>query len=341
MTVQSGAVLAEVNRTLAARGRWYGPDPVTRSITTMGGVLATNGSGSHYLRSGSARDRIESMRVVTIDGELVELGRHRVGRTLAEGEVDSTADRLARGIFEIHKQFKTLVEARPAPPRTRGGYRLDDVIDDRGHVDLAKFMVGTQGTLALIVDATVCTEAIPTHRGVVLLFFHRLDSALRSGVRSLRHGPVACDVMDRRLLQIARDTDHRFADLLPREAEAMLLVEIQGESLTELNDRLTTIRNDLSRGAAGAFAAICTSNPEERDLYWALSRRVIPRLYRFKGDESPVPFTEDISVAPEKLPAALKAIQETLQHNQATATLFAHVGHGQLHVRPFLNLSQR
>ncbi len=145
--------------------------------------------------------------------------------------------------------------------------------------------------------------------------------------------------MDRRLLQIARETDLRFTDLLPREAEAMLLVEIQGESLAELNDRLVAIRSDLTRGSDGAFHSIETTNQEERDLYWALSRRVIPRLYRFKGNESPVPFTEDISVPPEKLPAALSAIQATLQRNQATATLFAHVGHGQLHVRPFLNLA--
>ena len=68
ITVQSGAVLAEVNRSLQHYGRWFGPDPVTRSITTMGSVVATNASGSHYLRSGSVRDTIESLRMVTIDG---------------------------------------------------------------------------------------------------------------------------------------------------------------------------------------------------------------------------------------------------------------------------------
>ncbi len=162
VTVQSGAVLAEVNRTLASHGRRFGPDPVTRSVTTMGGVLATNGSGSHFLRSGSARDCIDSMRVVTIEGELIELSSHRVGNSLADGEVEDTANRLARGIADIHNQFQTLIAARAAAPKSRGGYRLDDVIDQRGNVDMAKFMVGTQGTLALIVDATVRTEAIPT-----------------------------------------------------------------------------------------------------------------------------------------------------------------------------------
>lgn len=339
VTVQSGAVLAEVNRAVAPYGRWIGPDPVTRSVTTMGGVLATNGSGSHYLRSGSARDCVDSIRVVTIDGELVEMASHRVGSPLVEGEVETNANRLARGVAEIRNRFSSLIDSRSTTPKSSGGYRLDDVVDQRGTVDMAKFMVGTQGTLALIVDATIRTEQIPAHRGVILLFFHRLDSALRSGVRSLQHGPVACDMMDRRLLQFARETDDRFANLLPREAEAMLLVEVQGESLRELNERLSIIRDDLSRGSIGAFSSIQTTDQEERDLYWALSRRVIPRMYRFKGNESPVPFTEDLSVPPEKLPEALTKIQATLQRNQATATLFAHVGHGQLHVRPFLNLA--
>ncbi len=331
VTVQSGAMLAEVNRSLKSRGRWFGPDPVNRSITTMGSVLATNASGSHYLRSGSARDTIESMRVVTVDGELIQLSQHDL-------DEEGTCGRLARGITEIRKQFQPLIDQRRNAPKSRGGYRLDDVVLDNGRVDLAKFMVGTQGTLGIIVDATVRTEAIPAHRGVVLLFFHRLDSAARCGVDALQHGLVACDLMDRRLLQIARDTDTRFDSLLPREAEAMLLLEIQGESLGDLYDRLSVIQEDLSKGTDGAFASIDTVQQEERDLFWALSRRMIPRLYRFQGNESPVPFVEDLSIPPHQLPDLLTSVQQTLQQHKTTATMFAHVGHGQVHLRPFLDL---
>lgn len=95
VTVQSGASLSLVNRNLRPHGRWFGPDPVTRSITTMGSVLATNASGSHYLRSGSARDTVDSMRIVTSDGEIVELSKHDM--VMEEG----TTGRLARGVSEI------------------------------------------------------------------------------------------------------------------------------------------------------------------------------------------------------------------------------------------------
>ncbi|MGB7323948.1 MAG: FAD-linked oxidase C-terminal domain-containing protein [Rubripirellula sp.] len=338
VVAQSGAILAEVNRALRPQGRWFGPDPATRSVTTMGSVLATNASGSHYLRSGSARDTIESMRVVTVQGELLDLSVHSTDDA-------GTPGRLALGIAEIQSQFKSLLEASGESPKSRGGYRIDYVVETgrntiHSRVDLAKFMVGTQGTLGIIVDATVRTEAIATHRGVALCFYHRLDMAARSAVAALSHGLVACDLMDRRLLQIARDTDPRFAELLPRQAEAMVLVEIQGESLRDLHDRLAIIRESMSTGHDAAFASLETVNQDERDFYWQLSRRVIPRQYRFKGTESPVPFIEDVSVPSQKLPDFVTAVQDTLKKNHATATFFSHVGHGQLHLRPFLDLSK-
>lgn len=332
--VQSGAALAVLNRNLSVRGRWYGPDPVTRSVTTIGGVLSTNASGSHYLRSGSARDTVESLSVVTVDGELVECSKHHPEEGGPQG-------RFARGLTEINHQFKGLIEGRKNAPQSRGGYRFDGIIDADGSVDLAKFMVGTQGTLGIIVDAKLRTEQIPRHRGVILLFFHRLDSAARSGVNAIQYGPVACDLMDRRLLQIARETSPELADVLPREAEAMLLVELQGESLAELTSRLNRVKDALSRGTEGAFAGLITTEREERNRYWALSRRVIPRLHRVKGNAVPVPFTEDVCVTPESLPDLITAIQDTLKRNQATATIFSHVGHGQLHLRPFLNLGEQ
>ena len=330
--VQSGVILADLNR-MAKRNRvWYGPDPVTRGTTTMGSVLATNASGSHYLRSGSARDTVETVRIVTADGELVTLGKHSPME-------DGTGGRLARGIIEIYSQFRTLIRERKTPKRS-GGYRLDDVIHD-GKVDLAKFMVGSQGTLGVILDAVVKLESVPTHRGVILLFFHRLDSAARCAIEALQHGLVACDLMDRRLLQIARDTDERFARAFPNQAEATLLLELQGESLNDLNDRIRVAKDSLMRGTDRAFEAISTVEEDERNLYWSLSRRVIPRLSQVQGSEAPLPFTDDLSVPPAELPDVIVEIQDVLKKHETTATIFAHAGHGQLNVRPFLNLADK
>lgn len=346
VTAQSGATLASVNRDLSSYGRWFGPDPATRAITTMGGVIATNASGSHYLRSGSARDTIESIRMVNSNGLLVELSQHapesyrRISRQESEASPESEfVGRVARGLTEIRNQFKDSLKSSSFRSPASNGYRIDKFMDDQGVVDLAKFYAGTQGTLGVMIDATIRTELIPAHRGVVLLFFHRLDSAMRSAVSALAHGPIACDVMDRRLLQIAREGEKRYADLVPREAEAGMLVEIQGESLGDLYHRLGILRKSLASGPDAAFASQDTVQNDRRDLLWALFRRVIPRQYRVSGNALPLPFVEDIYSPPEQMPQMLLAVQDVLKRFQITATIFAHAGHGQLHVRPMLDIA--
>ncbi len=330
--VQPGLVLAALNRDLAVEGRQFGPDPATRSVTTMGSVLAINASGSHYLRSGSARDTVESLEFVTASGELTELSRHRVDEPTIQG-------RFALGVSEIVRAYQTQIEAYAARASLGNGIRFDGIVDGDGVVDLAKLMVGTQGALGIITEATVRTEAVAAYRGVVLLFFSRLDSAARGAAAAVGHGVVACDLMDRRLLEIARETEPAFAKLLPRDAEAMVLVELQGESLGHLQDRLAAIEEDLCQPRGLAFASTKTVDRHQRDLFWALSRRVIPRLYRVKGEQSPVPFVEDLIVPTANLPTVLTEIQDVLKKYQVTATIFAHAGHGQLHIRPFLDLT--
>ncbi|WP_153556779.1 FAD-binding and (Fe-S)-binding domain-containing protein [Roseimaritima sediminicola] len=330
--LQPGVTLAVLNRDLQRMRRMFGPDPATRSVTTMGSVIAVDASGSHFLRYGSARDAIESVQVVTSEGKIVELSQH----SPLEGGI---AGRFAAGVQRVlDRNAAALEQVQMEGRRLRGGYRLDDCRSgDR--IDLAKLLTGSEGTLGLITEATMRTEAIPTQRGVALLFFHRLDAAARGASAALRHGVVACDLMDRRLLEIAREMEPRYEEVIPRDAEAMLLVEVQGEALPELRDRLAALVADLTEQSALAYAAVTTVQQSERDMYWRLCRRVVPRVYRLKGNSRALPFVEDLLVPPQTLPDVLTEIQAALQAEQTTAFLFAHAGHGQLHVRPFLDLA--
>lgn len=330
--VQPGVILASLNRELQSTGRLFGPDPATRSVTTMGSVIAQDASGSHFLRYGSARNCVQSLQVVTGTGEILELSQHDCGEA-------GTAGRLAHQMLQVHQRYsKHYPDPKTMPSVGRGGYALQSVVSGN-RVDLAKLIPGSEGTLALVTDATITTEPLPKHRGVVMLFFRRLELAARGALAALAQGVVACDLMDRRLLEIARETDDRYDQLIPREAEAMVLAELQGDGLPELRDRLRAMISDICEQQELAFAVRSTTEQSERDFYWRLCRRVIPRLYRLKGSSRPLPFVEDMAVPAARLPEFLVEVQDVLKRHQVTATVFAHAGHGQLHLRPFLDLA--
>jgi FAD/FMN-containing dehydrogenase/Fe-S oxidoreductase len=335
--VQPGVILAHLNRQLARHGRLFGPDPATRAVTTMGSVLAVDASGTHWPQYGSARDHVVSLQVVLADGQVLEVGRQPLADVEAEGTAPA-GQQLVRRLAElVSREQKVITQHQPRALVNRCGYQLDDVLTDQ-HLDLARLLVGSEGTLAIITEATVRTVPRPKHRGLALLFFDRLDSAARGAQEITSLGVATCDLMDRRLLTIAREMDVRYELLIPAEAEAMLLVEQSGDDAYEVGQRLREAVVRLVRERHLAFDARVTMEKEERDFYWRLSRRVVTTLYRLRGTTQAVPFIEDIAVPPETLPDFLIRLQNVLKKHAVTAAMFAHIGHGQLHLRPFLDL---
>ena len=338
--VQPGVVLAQLNRHLMQRNRLFGPDPATVKVTTLGSVLAIDASGSHWMQYGSARRHVESMQVVLANGQIVEAGRADLSvkaRGSASAQHDSLVQRLA-GLLE--READTIAENQQKCMVKRSGYALDGVLAE-GQLDLAKLLVGSEGTLALITEATIRTCPAPKHVGVALLLFSRLQNAAHAALEVRRIGGAsACDLMDRRLLSLARESDVRYDALLPTGAEALLLVEHQGDEPAEVRDRLQQLIHFMCRRKRLAFDSRIALEKEDVELFWRLARYVVPTLYRLEGSERPLPFVEDIAVPPDELPDFLTRSQNVLKRHQVTASLFAHAGHGQLHIRPFLDLAK-
>jgi Fe-S oxidoreductase len=172
-----------------------------------------------------------------------------------------------------------------------------------------------------------------------LLFFDRLESAAHGSQLVSRMGVSACDLMDRRLLSIARENDVHYELLIPRDTEALLLVEVQDDDPAVVRDRLQQVVRQLLRRKGLAFHAQVALERDDVDLYWRLARHVVPTLYRLRGSIRPLPFVEDIAIPPERLPEFVVRMQNVLKTHQVTASFFAHAGHGQLHLRPFLDLA--
>lgn len=379
--VQAGVVQADLNRHIGREGFLFGPDPATRSVSSIGSMLSVDAAGSHFLKYGSAGECVESMQVVLASGEVVELSQHdwaadnwttsngkpagqktsdpKTGertagilnskdkdtdRVSSSGDDENTKTRvqeIASSVGQLLQQSSGLLLRPPWKNVARGcGYRLEKALDGE-RVNLARLMCGSEGTLGVITEATLRVEPIPAVRGLILLFFSRLELAAKAALDISRASVSACDLMDRRLLEIARETETVYANIVPRGAEAMLLVEIQGDDHADVRGRLMQLLHRLQRRSKPVISYRLTTDNAERNLLWRLARRVIPRLYRLKGNLRPLPFVEDISVPPKRLPEFLVEVQNILKSERTTATLFAHAMHGQVDVRPFLDLANK
>jgi FAD/FMN-containing dehydrogenase/Fe-S oxidoreductase len=411
--VQPGVVHAQLNRALAPRGLLFGPDPAMSSVTTMGGVLAINGAGSHWLRYGSARERVESLQIVLADGTLVEAGRHPVddGSQPARGESDvaglhaaaagsaglaaenraaeyraaeyrateyraagssaldpfaglapdvagslagvasvarepgadgaGAMSRLQPIVSElarlIGRESAVIKAHRPRSVVNRSGYHLYDIVQS-GQLDLARMLVGSEGTLGLITEATVRLDPLPPFRGVALLFCDRLEAAARVALEAAKLGMSACDLLDRRLLSIARELNEGFETLIPVDVEAIVLVEQSGDDPRRIRDDLRRVIDRVQKVHKWAFDSRLAMEADEVDFFWRLATQVVSRLYSLRGPSRPLPFVEDFAVPPEELPDFFPRLQHVLKTHQTTATVFGHAGHGQLHIRPFLDI---
>jgi len=340
--VQAGVVLDDLNSRLSHQRRVFGPDPATSHVTTLGGVISVDASGSHWPAYGSARGRVESLQVVLANGELTNLSLHDVPSSPTQ---NVGLDSLVYGIDKILQRYEEpILTCQPRSKVNCCGYKLDDLSfhsgqQERKQIRLARLLAGSEGTLALITEATLSTSPLPSHVGSVLFFFDSLEKAAHGAVKIAALQPNACDLMDRRHLSIARESDPRYELLIPQAAEAVLLVEHQASSGPQLDDQLAQTVRLLEKKARLASGSYVAADRYDHEMLWQLARHYVPTLYRLKGSTRPIPVVEDIAVPPETLPDFLLRLQQTLKQEKVTASLFGHAVHGQLHIRPFLDLA--
>lgn len=338
--VQPGVVHSVLNRMLAKSGRCIAPDPSNSATTTIGSMLALDAAGSHSVRVGSTRDHVLSLDVVLADarGFTAEVEPLEQARGESVDNEPSIKRELVGRLAHLLASNAELIEQKqPASlPRNRAGYFLRGVLTP-SHLNLPRLLVGSEGTLALFASATLRTVALPAHRGAMLISFGSLEGAVRAVGDIAINRPSACDLLDRRLLTLARETDTRFERLLPAAAEAALLVEHVGFSENEVAGKLTSLAKRLGELTDSGVTAFVARTPEELDFLWSLPMRVVPLLNGVRApSSSPLPIVEDISVPPEALEEFVVKMRRILQRHEVTASLFSHAAAGQLHIRPFL-----
>jgi len=335
--VQPGIVFERVQRHLKSLGRKVAPEPFNSEVTTLGGAIARGSWTSRSLKYGLLGDYVREMTVCLADGTRVHFGQE----SLAEHAASPTLAPKSRLVLQVAQLLRNYEENRTKPgrPKLRSGYRLDGVLGD-GKLNMPKLLAGSEGTLAVIVEATLETLPALPGRAVGLLLFDKLEPAFDAALEILSFRPVACDLMDRRHLGLAREAESWFEHLIPESAEAAVLIEIEGWDVEEARQELQGLIENLRTRKRLEFSTRITTEESEINFLWKLARipQPIPHLKSRKS--WPLPVADDVTVPPEQLGACVFALQHLLNKLEVSAAVYCQVSQGQIYLQPFLRESE-
>lgn len=336
--VQPGVTYAALNARLAEIGRKFAPDPSSGPVCTIGGMLATNASGSRAIKYGYTSDHVSALRAILDNGDAVQIRKERFPHAILGGTTHH--DDIATAIGVLLEQNQALIAAeRPRTRFNRFGYRLEGVLTE-GMLDLPRLLVGSEGTLAFFTEATLQTVPIPEGRSILLVSVASQERAVQLVQRILPTQPSACELIDRRLIRIVQSGENTtMGTLLSPDAEAVLLIEYEAETVREARNLAENLDAQLG-GDTSVLRTIVALEADLQDKIWQVREVALPSLYGMRGGAQPIPLIEDVGVPVEVLHEYLRRVQEILQEHETTASFLVHAGAGQVHTRPFLDLQK-
>jgi len=346
-TVEPGIVLDDLNRQLKPHGLWFPVDISTSSRATIGGMAGNNSCGGRSMRYGTMRDNVISIEALLADGTLAHFGR--IGGNIKD--VPAPLRPLAKELLAIGAREADEIAARfPKVQRRVGGYNLDALVPGKNDINLAHVLVGGEGTLAFSTRIELKLSPLLGRRAVGACHFGSFHHAMNSAQHIVRLKPIAVELIDRTMIELARQitifrpTLERFVRETP---EAILLVEF-GEEDHEVNLRLLQQLKDLmgdlgfgwDNGGAKWGGVVEVLNPDLQAAITEVRTSGLNIMMSMKEEGKPVSFVEDCAVPLEYLADYTSRLTAIFEKHGTRGTWYAHAGSGCLHVRPVLNLRQ-
>src|SRR5439155_19787135 len=294
--IEPVVVQDQFNLHLKPMGSLFGPDTSTANRATVGGMMGNNSAGSHSIIYGKTIDHVLEMDVVLSSGERRNLREMKFEDATRAGGLEGR-------IAEIVNSNRAEIERRfPKIMRRVSGYNLDEFVRN-GKFNLAKLVVGSEGTLAAVHQAKVRIEPRPPATALCVVHFAGIVDAIRASDIILPFKPAAIELIDDMIINLARSSLElsRLMSFVQGHPAAVLVVEFYGENEAHLRSRLDEMEATLKRNNAG-YAYVRAFNAADQVNIWKVRKAGRGLLLGMKGERKPIAFVEDCAVEPSKLP---------------------------------------
>ncbi|NND09546.1 MAG: FAD-binding protein [Saprospiraceae bacterium] len=339
--VQPGLVRDNLNVLVAAHGLHFAPDPATSSRANVGGMMGNNSSGTKSILYGKTIDHVLEMNVLLSDGTILHLHQESPENYKRIASEEGRKGEIFRGVQKvIQENSAEIAERFPKVMRRVGGYNLDEFIHT-DHWNLSKLIVGSEATLALILEAKINLEPLPKHKSVCLVHFRELNEAIRAVQTMVDFGPAAVEIIDNTVITLSRKnlTTQRSCHVIEGNPAAVLIVEFYGDTPDEVLSKPKPMVAKLQADGMGYSYPIYPEGPSYDDV-WTIRKKGLGLMLGMKSKKKPIAFIEDAAIPLASLPQYIEEVSEVCKRNETEAAMYAHASVGVIHVRPILDLRQ-
>ncbi len=337
--VQPGVVQDELNAHVRPLGLLFGPDTSTSNRATIGGMLGNNSGGSHSIAYGLTIEHVIELTALLADGSRVVFGEVTPEAFRAKQRASGLEGQIYREVARIRDQHGALIrEHYPKHWRRVCGYNLDELVKDRP-LNMARLVVGSEGTLLSIVEAKMRLVPRPKATAVDVIHYHDIQEALESSQAILETGPYAVELTDKMILDLARRNIEQSQRMgfVQGDPGAILIVEYAGDTPAEVRAKVEALEAKRADGRFGYASHIALESAEQQSI-WKLRKAGLGLLLGTKGEAKPIAFVEDTAVDPAYLPVFVPRFRDIMAKHGAEGAYYGHCSVGCLHIRPLINL---
>ncbi|WP_067901744.1 FAD-binding and (Fe-S)-binding domain-containing protein [Nocardia vaccinii] len=317
--MQPGVAHATLQRSAAPHGLRFGPDPSSHSRCTIGGMIGNNACGSRALGYGRTSDNVRGLHVVTAAGEHLRLGSLAGAEGASSALLESLRTTVTGSLATIRTEFGRF-------GRQVSGYALEPLLPENGF-DVTKLLVGSEGTLGVVVEADVALVADPSHRVMGVLGFGSMVAAAAAVPAILPFSPIACEGLDSRITDVVRSLRPGAVPDMPR-GSGWLFVEFAGENRAELEATVATVAS-----VSGALDSRLVGSAAEAAALWKIREDGSGLVARTPSGRPAHAGWEDAAVPPQYLAEYLVQFETLLTGHGLTGVPYGHFGDGCVHVR--------
>ena len=340
--VQPGCILDHLRNQAKPYGLTFGPDPATHDHCTLGGMLGNNSCGMHAQMNGAVSNNVDSMEVLLYDGtrmnvgwmteEEIEQGMKKGGR---KGEI------LAR-LKSLRSRYRSQIRKRfPDIPRRISGYNLDQLLtsEENPKINLARALVGSEGTLVTVLEATLDLIHDPPFQSLVVLGYPDVYQAGDHVPEILRFKPMGFEGIDCMLIEgmKKKGLHTKYLNRLP-EGNGWLLVQFPGETRQEADDRARELIDHLKRKPHAPTTKLYDDEKDEKAV-WEVRESGLGATAFVPGEPPTWPGWEDAAVPPDSVGDYLRDFCKLLKKYDYQAALYGHFGQGCIHCRITFDLT--